>query len=98
MASARNSRTTRRTDPPMAFIRPTSFFRSMATLLMPAITHSEVRKQHQKHRRGKQSADAVVNPAFGFGELLDAVNVGARKALANVGDESASRNQVSRSR
>src|SRR5208282_3697864 len=43
MASARNSRTTRRTDPPMAFIRPTSFLRSMATLLMPAITQSEVK-------------------------------------------------------
>jgi len=27
----------------MAFIRPTSFLRSMATLLMPAITHSEVK-------------------------------------------------------
>src|SRR6266481_1928804 len=42
IASARNSRTTRRTEPPMAFIKPTSFLRSIATLLMPAITQSEV--------------------------------------------------------
>src|SRR6516162_4775970 len=43
MASARNRLTTRSTEPPRAFIRPTSFLRSMATLLIPAITQSEVR-------------------------------------------------------
>src|SRR5258706_9882820 len=43
IASAKNSRTTRRTEPPIAFINPTSFLRSIATLLMPAITQSEVR-------------------------------------------------------
>src|SRR5882672_7759994 len=41
-ASARKSRSTRRTDPPMAFIKPTSFFRSIATLVIAAITHSPV--------------------------------------------------------
>src|SRR5258707_4778429 len=44
IASARNSLTTRRTLPPIAFIKPTSFLRSIATLLIPAMTHSEVRK------------------------------------------------------
>jgi len=48
MASARKSRTTRRTEPPMAFIRPTSFLRSTATLLMPAITQSEVRNRTRR--------------------------------------------------
>src|SRR5499427_7379329 len=43
MASTRNRLTTRSTEPPRAFIRPTSFLRSMATLLIPAITQSEVR-------------------------------------------------------
>src|ERR1700730_100609 len=41
-ASARNSWTTLCTDPPIAFISPTSFFRSTAMLLIPAITHKEV--------------------------------------------------------
>ncbi len=41
-ASARNSRSTRRIEPPIAFIKPTSFFRSMATLVIAAITHSPV--------------------------------------------------------
>ena len=41
-ASARNNRITRRTDPPIAFINPTSFFRSIATLVIAAITHSTV--------------------------------------------------------
>src|SRR5260370_5139696 len=41
-ASARNSRRTRRVAPPMAFIKPTSFLRSMATLVMAAMTQSAV--------------------------------------------------------
>src|SRR5690242_1761397 len=41
-ASARNSRSTRRMEPPMAFIKPTSIFRSIATLVIAAITHSPV--------------------------------------------------------
>src|SRR5260221_4054420 len=41
IASARNKRTTRRTEPPIAFIKPTSFLRSIATLLIPAMPHSE---------------------------------------------------------
>src|SRR6266576_2341889 len=41
-ASARNSRTTRRVAPPMAFIKPTSILRSMATLVIAAMTHSAV--------------------------------------------------------
>src|SRR5882762_90265 len=43
IASARNSRTTRRTLPPIAFINPTSVFRSISTFLLPASTQSEVR-------------------------------------------------------
>src|SRR6516225_7558473 len=43
IASVKNRLTTRSTEPPMAFIRPTSFLRSIATLLIPAITQSEVR-------------------------------------------------------
>ena len=42
-ASARKRRRTRRVAPPMAFMRPTSFLRSMATLVMAAITQSVVR-------------------------------------------------------
>ena len=41
-ASARNSRSTRRIEPPMAFIKPTSIFRSIATLVIAAITQSPV--------------------------------------------------------
>src|SRR3989441_3573549 len=41
-ASARNSRSTRRVAPPMAFIKPTSIFRSIATFVIAAITHSPV--------------------------------------------------------
>src|SRR5260370_11108156 len=41
-ASARKSRSTRRTEPPIAFIRPTSFLRSMATLVIAAITQTPV--------------------------------------------------------
>ena len=43
IASVREQPHTRRLiDPPIAFIKPTSFLRSTATLLIPAITHSEV--------------------------------------------------------
>src|SRR5467141_1022014 len=42
-ASARKSRSTRRTEPPMAFIKPTSFLRSIATLVIAAITQRPVR-------------------------------------------------------
>src|SRR6516225_7118712 len=48
MASVKNRWTTRSTDPPMAFIRPTSFLRSIATLLIPAITQSEVKTSTSK--------------------------------------------------
>src|SRR5439155_6565493 len=41
-ASARKSRSTRRIDPPIAFINPTSIFRSIATLVIAAITQSPV--------------------------------------------------------
>src|SRR5260221_365162 len=41
-ASARNSRSTRRVAPPIAFIKPTSFRRSIATLVIAAITHNAV--------------------------------------------------------
>src|SRR5260370_857495 len=39
-ASAKKSRSTRRIEPPIAFIKPTSIFRSIATLVIAAITHS----------------------------------------------------------
>src|SRR5256885_14979706 len=42
-ASARKSRSTRRIEPPIAFINPTSIFRSIARLVIAAITHSPVR-------------------------------------------------------
>ena len=41
-ASARKSLSTRRVAPPIAFMRPTSFLRSIATLVMAAITQSVV--------------------------------------------------------
>src|SRR5262249_33977437 len=41
-ASATKICITRRVGPPMAFIRPTSFLRSIAALVIPAITHSAV--------------------------------------------------------
>src|SRR6266436_853037 len=41
-ASARKRRNTRRVAPPMAFIKPTSFLRSIATLVIAAITQSAV--------------------------------------------------------
>src|SRR5437660_3882708 len=41
-ASARKSRSTRRIEPPIAFIKPTSILRSIATLVIAAITHSPV--------------------------------------------------------
>src|SRR6266852_1570390 len=41
-ASARKSRNTRRIEPPMAFINPTSFLRSIATLVIAAITQRPV--------------------------------------------------------
>src|SRR5580704_5474271 len=41
-ASARKRRKTRRVAPPMAFIRPTSFLRSIATLVIATITQSAV--------------------------------------------------------
>src|SRR5437660_1245323 len=41
-ASAKKSRSTRRIEPPIAFIKPTSIFRSIATLVIAAITHSPV--------------------------------------------------------
>src|SRR5205807_6951579 len=41
-ASARKRRTTRRVAPPIAFIKPTSILRSMATLVIAAITQSAV--------------------------------------------------------
>ena len=41
-ASVRNSRTTLCVAPPIAFIKPTSILRSIATLVIAAITHSAV--------------------------------------------------------
>src|SRR5205814_9297733 len=41
-ATARNSRSTRLIDPPIAFIKPTSIFRPIATLVIAAITQSPV--------------------------------------------------------
>src|SRR3974390_1790386 len=48
IASVKNRLTTRSTEPPMAFMRRTSFLRSTATLLMPAMTQSDVRKRTRR--------------------------------------------------
>src|SRR3974390_1069893 len=44
-------------------------------------------EKNQQHGSGKNAADAVVDVAFGFRELLDAVNIGLRKPLAKRRDE-----------
>ena len=80
-ASARNSRRTRRVAPPMAFIKPTSFLRSIATLVMAAITHKRRQHQHERNGCSQQSTDAVVNFCFGIGELAQSMYIRFRNLL-----------------
>ena len=55
-----------RTEPPSAFISPTSRRRSSASPAMAARTPKRGQRQNQQYRREEQAANAFEQAAFGF--------------------------------